>query len=189
MEPRAAPDSPRQPPDRGAIVLVGMMGAGKTAVGRRLARELGWRFVDADQEIEKAAGTSIANIFAEVGEAEFRQSERQVIARLLQDRRPQVLALGGGAFMDPRTRALVRERAVSVWLRADLDVLVKRTSRRNDRPLLKGVDARARLAFLLEQREPVYGEADFAVDSGDGPLKGIVARILEQLPQGGKERA
>jgi shikimate kinase len=187
MEPQA-PAKFKEPLERRAIILVGMMGAGKTAVGRRLARELGWRFVDADQEIEKAAGTSIANIFAEVGEAEFRHSERQIIARLLQDRRPQVLALGGGAFIDPETRALVRECGISVWLRADLDVLVKRTARRDDRPLLKGGDPRARLAALLERREPIYAEADLAVDSSDGPLRGIVARILEQLPQDGEEQ-
>jgi shikimate kinase len=183
MEPRNDPAKLEEPGARRAIVLVGMMGAGKTAVGRRLARELGWRFVDAEQEIEKAAGTTIANIFAEVGEAEFRQSERQVIARLLRDRRPQVLALGGGAFIDPATRALVRRCGISVWLRADLDVLVRRTARRDDRPLLKVEDPRARLAALLDQREAIYAEADLAVDSGDRPLNAIVARILEQLPQ------
>ena len=112
-----------------SIVLVGMMGAGKTAVGRRLATALGWPFTDADWAIEAAAGTTISNIFEEIGDAAFRTRERQVIARLLRGER-QVLALGGGAFVDPKTRALVRERALSIWLCADLDVLVRRTARR-----------------------------------------------------------
>lgn len=164
------------------IVLIGMMGAGKTAVGRRLAAALGWPFADADHEIEAAAGTSIANIFAEIGEAAFRSSERQVVARLLRGER-KVLALGGGAFMDPGTRALVRERGISVWLRADLDVLARRTSRRNDRPLLHTVDPRTRLAELLDARAPIYAEADIVVDSGKGPIKGVVARVLELLAE------
>jgi shikimate kinase len=163
-----------------SIVLVGMMGAGKTAVGRRLAAALGWPFTDADWAIEAAAGTTIANIFAEIGEAAFRARERQVIARLLRGER-QVLALGGGAFVDPETRALVRERALSIWLRADLDVLARRTGRRDDRPLLAGGDPRARLAALLEQRAPIYAQADFVVDSGKGPIDDVVARVLEAL--------
>jgi shikimate kinase len=163
------------------IVLVGMMGAGKTAVGRRLAKALGWPFTDADMAIEAAAGTTIANIFEEIGEAAFRARERQVIARLLADDR-QVLALGGGAFVDPNTRALVRARAISIWLRADLDVLVRRTSRRNDRPLLAGGDPRARLCALLEQRDPIYAEADLVVDSGTGPSGDVVARTLRARP-------
>lgn len=163
-------------------MLVGMMGAGKTAVGRRLAEELGWPFTDADAEIEAAAGTTIANIFAEIGEAAFRQSERQVIARLLHGPR-QVLALGGGAFMDPQTRALVEQRAIAIWLRADLDVLAQRTSRRQDRPLLKGVDPRARLAALLEERSPVYAQAELIVDSDKGRIGGIVATVLKHLEQ------
>lgn len=167
------------------IVLVGMMGAGKTAVGRRLARELDWPFADADLEIEAAAGTTIENIFAEIGEAAFRQSERQVIARLLHGPR-QVLALGGGAFMDPQTRALVRARAFSIWLRAALDVLVQRTSRRHDRPLLKGVDPGARLASLLEQREPIYAQADMAIESDKGRIDTVVAAILERLAHHGR---
>jgi shikimate kinase len=163
-----------------SIVLVGMMGAGKTAIGRRLAAALGWPFTDADQAIETAAGTTIANIFEEIGEPAFRVRERQVIARLLRGKR-QVLALGGGAFVDPETRALVRERAVAIWLRADLDVLVRRTARRNDRPLLAGGDPRARLAALLEQRAPIYAEADLVVDSSKGPIGDVVARALEAL--------
>lgn len=162
------------------VVLVGMMGAGKSAIGRRLAKSLDWPFTDADTEIETAAGTTIANIFEEVGEAAFRQSERHVIARLLQGER-QVLALGGGAFVDPATRALVREHAVSIWLHADLDVLVKRTARRTDRPLLAQGDPRAKLTQLLEQRMPIYAEADLIVDSSRGPINAVVARALEAL--------
>lgn len=159
-----------------------MMGAGKTAVGRRLANALELPFADADQEIEAAAGTTIANIFAEIGEAAFRISERQVIARLLSGER-RVLALGGGAFMHPQTRALVRERGISIWLRAEVDVLARRTARRTDRPLLYTADPRARLAELLEMRAPIYAEADLVVDSGRGPIKAVVARILELLAQ------
>ena len=162
------------------IVLVGMMGSGKTALGRKLGRALGWPFADADAAIEAAAGTTIANIFSEIGEAAFRQSERQVIARLLSEDR-QVLALGGGAFMDPQTRALVHQRAISVWLRADLDVLLKRTGRRGNRPLLAQGDPRAILSRLLDQRAPAYAEADIVVDSGVGPIGEIVGRIVEAL--------
>lgn len=163
-----------------------MMGAGKSAVGRRLAKALAWPFADADLEIEAAAGTTIDNIFAEIGEAAFRQSERQVIARLLVGPR-QVLALGGGAFMDASTRALVRERAISVWLRADLDALVQRTARRQDRPLLKGVDPRAKLASLLEQRQSIYAQVDMIVDSDKGRIETVVATILEGLAQHRRE--
>jgi len=164
------------------IVLVGMMGAGKTALGRRLAAALGWPFVDADHEIEAAAGTSIANIFAEIGEAAFRQSERQIITRLL-DRERMVLALGGGAFVDPETRALVRERAISIWLRADLEVLARRTARRRDRPLLNTADPKATLAALLEQRAPIYAEADLVVNTDEQPIKTVVARIVDLLAE------
>jgi len=171
--------APRLPLDR-SIVLIGMMGAGKTAVGKRLANALGWRFEDADAAIESAAGTTIAGIFAEIGEAAFREKERQVIARLLGGDR-QVLALGGGAFMDPATRRLVRARALSVWLRADLDALVKRTGRRDERPLLAHGDRRATLEQLLAQRAPVYAEADIVVDSDKGPLNTVVTRVLDAL--------
>lgn len=165
-----------------SIVLVGMMGAGKTSIGRRLARALDWPFVDADAEIELAAGTSIANIFAEIGEAAFRESEHHVIARLLDGPR-RVVALGGGGFVDGRTRALVKARAISIWLCADLDVLVRRTARRNDRPLLQGVDPRARLSQLLEARAPTYAEADLIVDSTRGSIKGVVDEILMRLAE------
>ncbi len=176
--------TPAPQPDR-SIVLVGMMGAGKSAVGRRLAAALGWPFSDADGAIEAAAGTTIANIFEEIGEPAFRARERQVIARLLRGER-QVLALGGGAFIDPETRALVRERAIAIWLRADLDVLVKRTARRDDRPLLAGGDPRPRLVALLDEREPIYAEADLVVDSGKGPLAEVVARVLAALARVGE---
>jgi shikimate kinase len=167
------------PIDR-TIVLIGMMGAGKTAVGRRLAKALGWPFEDADAAIEAAAGTTISNIFAEIGEAAFREKERQVIARLLGGPR-QVLALGGGAFVDPATRALVRAKALSIWLRADLDTLVRRTARPGKRPLLAEGDPRARLTELLQQRAPIYAEADVVVDSGNAPLNVVVGRVLEAL--------
>jgi len=163
-----------------SIVLVGMMGAGKTSIGRRLARALGWPFKDADAAIELAAGTTIANIFAEIGEAAFRAKERQVIARLLRGERA-VLALGGGAFMDPETRALVREMGRSVWLRADLDALVRRTARPGKRPLLAEGDPRATLARLLEQRAPVYAQADLVIDSGRGPIGAVVAQLLDAV--------
>jgi shikimate kinase len=170
---------PYPPIDR-TVVLIGMMGAGKTAVGRRLAKALGWPFEDADAAIEVAAGTTISNIFAEIGEPAFREKERQVIARLLGGER-QVLALGGGAFVDPATRALVRAKALSVWLRADLDTLVRRTGRPGKRPLLAQGDPRARLAELLRQRSPIYAEADLVVDSGNAPVAVVVNRVLEAL--------
>ncbi len=178
----AVPSVSAPPPaiDR-SVVLVGMMGAGKTAIGRRLARALNWPFRDADAAIEAAAGTTIANIFAEIGEPAFRAKERQVIARLLTAER-QVLALGGGAFMDHETRARVRAHGFSIWLRAEVDVLVRRTSTAGKRPLLTGQDPRAILTTLLAQRAAVYAEADLVVDSGKGPINAVVARILAALP-------
>lgn len=176
-------------PDVGpSIVLIGMMGAGKTSIGLRLARAMDLPFKDADREIEKAAGTTISNIFAEIGEPAFRQRERLVIRRLLSGP-PQVLALGGGAFMDADTRALIRRRAISVWLRAGLDELVRRTSRRNDRPLLSGVDPRARLQALLVEREPVYATADFVVDSDIGSMRNVVERTVRLLSNRLQSRA
>jgi shikimate kinase len=171
--------APHLPLDR-TIVLIGMMGAGKTAVGKRLANALGWPFEDADAAIEAAAGTTIADIFAEIGEPAFRDKERRVIARLLGGEK-QVIALGGGAFMDPATRRLVRARALSIWLRADLDALLRRTGRRGDRPLLAHGDPRATLEKLLGERGPVYAEADIVVDSDKGPLNAVVARVLDAL--------
>jgi len=161
---------------RRSIVLVGMMGAGKSSVGRRLAARLGIPFVDADAEIESAASMTIPEIFAKHGEDYFRAGEARVIARLL-DNGPQVLATGGGSIMDPNTRALVREKGVSVWLKADLEVLVKRTKRRTDRPLAE------KIKDLLPLREPVYAQSDIVVQSRDEPHDTIVDEILRLLPQ------
>ena len=171
------------------VVLVGMMGSGKTSVGRRLARALNWPFQDADWAIETAAGTTIANIFAEIGEQAFRQSERQVIARLLTEQDRQVLALGGGSFVAEESRRLIREKALSVWLNADIEVLVRRTSRRDDRPLLRGGDPREILSRLLQERRPTYAEADIVIDSGTGSLGDVVERLLEALGRVAAKRA
>lgn len=174
-------DSPPQPsiapvktPEK-TIVLVGLMGAGKSCIGRRLASGFGLSFIDADAEIEAAAGCAIEDIFERHGEAAFRDGERRVIARLL-NQPVHVMATGGGAFMDAGTRALIKERATSLWLNADLDLLLKRTSRRNHRPLLKRGDPKEILARLIEERYPVYAEADIAIDSQDGPPEVTVAR-------------
>jgi shikimate kinase len=163
-----------------SIVLVGLMGAGKSSIGRRLGQRRGCPFVDADKEIEKAAGCSIEEIFERHGEAAFRDGERRVIARLLGNP-PQVLATGGGAFMDPRTRAAVRQHGISVWLRADLDLLVRRTGRRNNRPLLKGKDRRVILQDLIDERYPVYAEADVAVDIDDSPPEVTTDRVAAAI--------
>jgi shikimate kinase len=161
------------------IVFVGLMGAGKSCMGRNLAKVLGLTFVDADAEIEKAAGCTIEDIFELHGEAAFRDGERRVLARLL----------GGGAFMDPETRAHIRRRGISIWLRAELDLLLARTARRNNRPLLKTGDPRAILARLMEERHPIYAEADITVDSADGPpevtLERVVTALQDYLDGGG----
>jgi shikimate kinase len=163
-----------------SIVLVGLMGAGKTKVGRLLARRLEMPFVDADDEIVEAAGCSIEEIFERFGETAFRDGERRVVARLL-DGEPTVLATGGGAFVDPDTRARIKRRGISVWLRAELDVLVKRTSRRGGRPLLKNRDIEATLEKLMAERYPIYAEADIAVDSGWHPVDITVQRVVDAL--------
>lgn len=168
------------PPGR-SIVLVGLMGAGKSSIGKRLAQRLGLDFVDADLEIERAAGCTIEEIFARFGEPAFREGERRVICRLLEDRAPIVLATGGGAFMDEETRAHVRARGVSVWLRAELDVLHRRVSRRSNRPLLKQGDPREVLRRLIDVRHPVYAQADLVVDSDDSPPEVTVDRVIEAL--------
>lgn len=162
------------------IVLVGLMGAGKSCIGRRLAQVLDVPFVDADTEIEKAAGLSINEIFAKYGEPSFRDGERRVMTRLLQDR-PSVLAAGGGAFMDPETRQLIKQGAVSVWLRADLDTLAGRTKGRSHRPLLNQGDPRETLAQLMEKRYPVYAEADIAVDTGPDNPNVTTTAVLQAL--------
>jgi shikimate kinase len=163
-----------------SIVLVGLMGAGKTTIGRRLAQRLGMRFADADEEIEKAAGLTVAAIFSAYGEPEFRALERRVIARLLQEP-PLVLATGGGAFMDASTRALIAERAVSVWLKADLDLLERRVARRNTRPLLNTGHQRETLHRLMSERYPVYAEADIVIEAKDQPQSATVQAIIEAL--------
>ena len=165
---------------RRTIVLVGLMGAGKTKIGRRLAVRLNLPFFDSDNEIETAAGETIEEIFRNRGEAVFRDGERRVIARLL-EQTPHILATGGGAFMDPATRAVIRQRGVSVWLRADLDLLVARVSRRNNRPLLQRSDPRSVLAELIERRHPVYAEADIAIDSGEGSAEQTTMRVIAAL--------
>lgn len=162
------------------LVLVGLMGAGKTCIGRELATRLGLPFVDADVEIETAAGCSIEDIFKLYGVAEFRAGERRVIARLLNDP-VHVLATGGGAFLDEKTRERVREKGISIWLRADLDLLVSRVSRRNNRPLLKNGEPREILARLMEERHPLYEKADLVVDSGREPLEITADRVLSEL--------
>jgi len=167
-------------------VLVGLMGAGKTCIGTLLAERLGLPFVDADDEIEKAAGCSITDIFELYGEEEFRAGERRVIKRLL--RQPvRVIATGGGAYMDKETRKSIAKSAISVWLRADLDLLVKRTARRDNRPLLKNGDRREILQRLIAERHPVYGEADLVIDSGkESPnitVKKLLAALQESAPE------
>jgi shikimate kinase len=163
------------------VVLIGLMGAGKTSVGHRLAEMLGAPFCDSDAEIERAAGMPIPEIFTRLGEPEFRAGERRVIARLL--RGPvQVLATGGGAWMQAETRRAIAERGVSVWLRAGLDVLVARTAGRGHRPLLAGGDPRTVLARLIEERHPVYAEADITLDSlADQTHDGMAERIIAAL--------
>jgi shikimate kinase len=161
-------------------VLVGMMGAGKSSIGRRLAARLGVPFIDADTEIEKAAGMSIAEIFQAHGEPYFRAGETRVIARLLESG-PQVLATGGGAFMNADTRAAIRVKGISIWLRATLDVLTRRIKRRGDRPLLKTSDPVETLRRLIDERDPVYAEADLTVESRDVPHDAIVDEIMDGL--------
>ena len=164
-----------------SIVLVGMMGVGKSSIGRRLAARLGVAFVDADTEIEKAADMSIADIFARHGEAYFRSGEARVIARLL-DGGPQVLATGGGAVMNADTRAVIKAKGVSVWLSAEFDVLMRRISKRkNERPMLQTADPAATLRELLVVREPVYAQADITVQSREVPHDAIVSEILSAL--------
>lgn len=169
---------------RRSIVLVGMMGAGKSSIGRRLAQRLGLDFVDADAKIEEAhAGVTISEIFATYGEPYFRSGEARVIARLL-DGGPQVLATGGGAFMNADTRAGIRQKGISVWLKADFDVLMRRVKRRAtaDRPMLQG-DPAQRVRHLIDERYPVYAEADVTVISRDVPHDAIVNEIIAALAE------
>jgi shikimate kinase len=178
-EPEKPAPSPLKPLSK-TIALIGLMGAGKSTVGRKLAETLNAPFRDSDEEIEKAAGLSVQEIFEKHGEPEFRRGERRVIERLLQEP-PFVLATGGGAYLDASTRALLKEKAVTVWLRADLDVLWKRVIRKETRPLLKRDNPRQVLADLNAARAPIYAEADVVVDSADGPALDTVNLILGAL--------
>jgi len=169
---------------RRTVALIGMMGAGKSSIGRRLALRLEVPFKDADSEIEAAAGCSIQDFFSRYGEAAFREGERKVIGRLLSEP-PHVLATGGGAFVDPVTRARMKDTAVSVWIKAPVDVLLARVARKDDRPLLKNGDPREVLERLLTERAPIYGEADFTIDSENGPHSDTVERIVTELTNRG----
>ncbi len=170
-----------------SIVLVGLMGAGKSCIGKRLAARLEIPFKDADAEIEAAAGCTISDYFTRYGEPAFREGERRVIARLLEG--PLcVLATGGGAFMDGETRAAIKQAGLSVWLRADLDLLVKRTAGRDHRPLLKTGDPRKILADLMDKRYPVYAESDIVVDSQDASADLTVEAVLAAIRNYDKER-
>jgi shikimate kinase len=163
-----------------SVVLVGMMGAGKSTIGRRLSARLHLPFLDAYTEIEAAAGMSIPDIFETHGEPHFRDGEARVIARLL-DGGPAVIATGGGAFMREETRSRIRDKAVSIWLRADADIIMKRVKRRADRPLLQTVDPAATVGRLIEEREPVYRQADLTIWSRDVPHEKIVDECLDAL--------
>jgi shikimate kinase len=171
-----------EPLRRCTIALVGLMGVGKSSVGRRLANALDLPFRDADVEVETAAGRSIADIFAELGEPAFREGERRVIARLLEEP-PHVLATGGGAFMDAKTRELIKRKAVSVWLKTDLDVLAKRVSRKDTRPLLAGKDPLEVLKAQADARYPAYAEADLTVETGDAAHHVSVDQLLRALSE------
>ena len=169
---------------RRTIALVGMMGAGKSSIGRRLAARLKVPFRDADSEIERAASCTVSEIFARYGEGAFREGERKVIERLLAEP-PHVLATGGGAFIDPETRVRIRDHAVSIWIKAPVDVLLARVQRKDDRPLLKTGDPREVLERLLKEREPIYAEADLAIESENGPHADTVERIVAALKERG----
>lgn len=175
------PHAARRPvPSRRTIVLVGLMGAGKSTVGRRLAARLNLPFVDADAAIEQAAGLSVSEIFERYGEAHFRDGERRVIARLMEGP-AKVIATGGGAFVNDATRALILEHATAIWLDADVDTLAQRVGRRDNRPLLRGRDARAVLGELAAVRNPLYALAPIHVASAPGPHDGTVDAILKAL--------
>lgn len=168
-----------------SIALIGLMGAGKSRIGRELADVLGLRFADADREIELAAGCTVAEIFERFGEPAFRDGERRVILRLLKDEGPLVLATGGGAFMNADIRKAIGQDAVSVWLKADVDLLLERTGRTDHRPLLKNGDPRAVLERLMEQRYPVYATADITVESGKHSPRQLalhIAGLIRELP-------
>jgi shikimate kinase len=172
-------------PDR-SIVLVGLMGAGKSTVGRRLARRLGLPFLDSDEEIERAADQSIKEMFDRFGEASFRDGERRVIARLLEGP-PRVIATGGGAFINEETRSLILERCIAIWLDADLETLAERVTRRNHRPLLKDNEPLPLLRDLAARRNPIYAEAHFHIRTEAVPHERAVEQIIAALAE--RERA
>jgi shikimate kinase len=165
---------------RRTIALVGLMGVGKSSVGRRLASALSLPFRDTDAEVETAAGRSVSDIFAELGEPAFREGERRVISRLL-EQPPHVLATGGGAFVNPETRGLIKGKAVSVWLKADLDVLARRVARKDNRPLLAGKDPMEVLTGQADARYPAYAEADIVVETGDSAHHVTVDQVIRAL--------
>jgi shikimate kinase len=162
------------------VVLIGMMGAGKTSIGRRLANALHLPFLDADTEIEKAANQSIAEIFEHYGEAHFREGEQRVIARLLASG-PAVLATGGGAYMNAETRDLCREHGITVWLKADVKVMLERVRKKGNRPMLSGPNPKQRMHELLAEREPTYARADIIISSREGPHQAVVSDIIAAL--------
>jgi shikimate kinase len=162
------------------VVLVGLMGVGKSTVGRRLARRLGLPFIDSDSAIEDASGFSAAEVYERFGEKDFRDGERRLVARLI-DGDVRVIATGGGAFVDHRTRQLLNERAITVWLDAPVDVLAERTSRRNTRPLLRNADPKGTLERLSNERRPSYEEAHIHIRSGNGAHKDVVEAIVQAL--------
>ena len=166
--------------ERKSLVLIGLMGAGKSAIGRRLGKRLGLSFVDADKEIEAAAGKSVTEIFNDHGEDYFRDGERRVIARLLENG-PVVLATGGGAYMTEATRAEIADKGLSIWLKADLETLMERVSRRDTRPLLQAGDPRQIMQTLMDERYPVYASADITIESRDVPHEIIVEEIVEAV--------
>jgi len=173
------------------IALIGMMGAGKSTVGRRLAKRLGLPFVDADEEIEAAAGLSVAEIFERYGEAHFRDGERRVLARLIEGP-PRVIAAGGGAFMDPDTRSLMLARCTAIWLDVEVEILAERVGRRDHRPLLRNQDPLTRLRDLAALRNPVYAEAHIAIRSGglahDKTVELIIAALANDPPEDCRDR-
>ena len=170
----------KRPSIKKTIVIIGLMGAGKTSIGRRLAEQLDLTFKDSDEEVEIAARLSINEIFANLGEKKFREGERRVISRLLDDK-PIVLATGGGAFMDRFTRNKIASNAISIWLKADLPTLVKRTSRRNNRPLLNNTDQRSTLKKLIDDRYPTYKLADITIESNDESVENTLRKAMEAL--------
>ena len=171
----------QSPTLRRHLALIGLMGVGKTTIGRRLAKRVGAPFRDADEEVERAAGRSVAEIFADFGEAAFRDGERKVIARLLDEPQPMVIGLGGGAFLNAQTRTLIKHKAISIWLRADIDTLIERVARKPGARPLVAENPREVMTRLDRERSPVYALADITVDTGDGSHEQSVDQVLAAL--------